>query len=113
MGLLQRLGLLQILLPGLLGAPAWGQPSPPPTYHEEHKGRWQHGQACGAGHGHALFSSLLISGESPSEETHVKHVTISENYLISWLYPSRSILYTSCNIHGISFNSANARHFVQ
>jgi len=27
--------------------------------------------------------------------------------------PWRSTLYTSCNIHGISFNLANAQHFVQ
>ena len=43
-GDIQRLGLLQLLLPRLLGVAAWRRPSPSPAYHEEHEGWRQHGQ---------------------------------------------------------------------
>ena len=41
------------------------------------------GQACGAGHGHALDSSLLIRvlrEKVPISEEPSEHVTISENF---------------------------------
>ena len=41
---IQRHGLLQLLLPCLLGVATWCWPSPPSAYHEEHKGWRQHGQ---------------------------------------------------------------------
>ena len=78
------------------------------------------GQACGAGHGHELDSSLLIwvlqEKKSPSEKNHLKPVTISENFRdlgcslkVESSCPLSNIIHFM-QFHRINFNWANAQH---